>query len=62
MSSLKPFFKSRPRRAEKCFDSYPMRVWIINPFAELRNEPGAAGVLRVPLCQVLAGQGHEVTW
>lgn len=38
-----------------------MRVWIINPFDELPNEPGRPGRYW-SLCQVLADQGHELTW
>lgn len=38
-----------------------MRVWVINPFDELPNEPGRPGRFW-SLCHVLAGQGHEVVW
>lgn len=38
-----------------------MRIWVINPFDELPNEPGRPGRFW-SLCHVLAGQGHEVVW
>lgn len=38
-----------------------MRIWIINPFDELPNEPGRPGRYW-SLCHVLAEQGHEVVW
>jgi glycosyltransferase involved in cell wall biosynthesis len=38
-----------------------LRIWIINPFDELPNEPGRPGRFW-SLCHVLAGQGHEVVW
>jgi glycosyltransferase involved in cell wall biosynthesis len=38
-----------------------MRVWIVNPFDELPGEPGRPGRYW-SLCQILAEQGHHVTW